>query len=313
LLPDPVATKVDALRRAVGGAVHRIPPHVTLVPPVNVREEHLDDAVAVLRRAAADTRPFRLPIGPTATFLPDNPVLFLAVDDDADEVRRLRDTVFTDPLARHLTWPFHPHVTLLDSGSPDDVAAAATALRGYRTEVVLERVHLLEERRDEGERVWRPIADAAFRRPAVVGRGGLEVELEVTERPAPSVARWLAEAWDAHGRERDGDDRATEEPVAVTARRGGDVVGVAEGYVRGPEAYLGGLIVGPEVRGEGVGAHLLAAFTDVAAGRGCERISLRTEAGSPAERFYRDRGYTTVVALPAWRRGRDFVQLVRHL
>ncbi|HUF32860.1 MAG TPA: GNAT family N-acetyltransferase [Acidimicrobiales bacterium] len=314
LLPEPVATEVDALRRAVGGEVHRIAPHITLVPPVNVGAEHLDDAVGVLRAAAADTRPFRLPLGPTATFLPDNPVLFLPVDDDAGEVRRLRDAVFTEPLARHLTWPFHPHVTLLDSGGADEVRAAAAALREYRAEVVLERVHLLEERRDdEGERIWRPIADASFRRPGVVGRGGLPVELEVSERPSPSVARWLVEAWASYSRDQYGDDVVPDEAMTVTARRHGKVVGAATGHVRGAEAYLGRLITDPTVRGEGIGTHLLAAFTDVAVARGCDRVTLRTIAGGLAERFYREHGYVTAAPLPEWRHGRDFVQLVRHL
>ena len=46
LVPPPVAGEIDGLRRAVGdGALGKVAPHVTLVPPVNVRDERLLDAV----------------------------------------------------------------------------------------------------------------------------------------------------------------------------------------------------------------------------------------------------------------------------
>ncbi len=54
LVPPPFDTEIDGLRRALGdGALGRIPAHLTLVPPVNVREERLGEALAALRRAAA--------------------------------------------------------------------------------------------------------------------------------------------------------------------------------------------------------------------------------------------------------------------
>src|SRR5690606_33842453 len=89
-VPSPVAAEVDVLRRACGAAdVERIPAHCTLVPPVNVREDRLDDAVDVLRAAAAATRPFDVTLGPPGSFLPTNPVLYLALSEGADAVRRL--------------------------------------------------------------------------------------------------------------------------------------------------------------------------------------------------------------------------------
>ncbi len=47
LIPAPLDREIDGLRRAVGdGALGRIPPHLTLVPPVNVREDRLGEALA---------------------------------------------------------------------------------------------------------------------------------------------------------------------------------------------------------------------------------------------------------------------------
>jgi 2'-5' RNA ligase/RimJ/RimL family protein N-acetyltransferase len=315
VLPEPLATEVDALRRALGGddAVERIPAHVTLVPPVNVRVDDLDAALGVLRRAAARTRPFPLALGPTATFLPANPVVHLAVAGDLDALGRLRDAVFVPPLERRLTWPFHPHVTLLETGDADHVASAAEVLHAYRAEWTVRRVHLLEERRrDDGVRAWRAIADAGLGAPAVVGRGGLELTIETAARPDPSVRAWLDAAWDASSRDRYGTAYVEDDPVVLVGRRDGEVVGVAEGRLRGDEAYLARLIVDPAVQGEGVGSHLLAAFTAHAAEAGCDRVTLRTQADGPAERFYRERGFDHLADLPEWRFGRAFVQLVRR-
>ncbi|MDP1806482.1 MAG: 2'-5' RNA ligase family protein, partial [Acidimicrobiales bacterium] len=129
LLRPPFDAEVDGMRRALGdGTLGRMPAHLTLVPPVNVREDRLGEALAVLRRAAAATRRFTLRLGPPATFLPDNPTLFLAV---AGDVEALRNRVFVDPLARSLTWPFVPHVTLADEADPDRIAAALPALADY--------------------------------------------------------------------------------------------------------------------------------------------------------------------------------------
>ena len=54
VLDAPVACEVQGLRRALGdGSLQRIAPHLTLVPPVNVRAGGLDEALAVLRTAAS--------------------------------------------------------------------------------------------------------------------------------------------------------------------------------------------------------------------------------------------------------------------
>lgn len=314
LLPQPVAGEVDVLRRACGEPdVERIAPHLTLVPPVNVRDNDVDAAVGVLRRAAAATRPFRLTLGPPTTFLPLTPVLYLEVGGDLDAAHALRDRVFTPPFERPLTWPFHPHVTLLDEAGEPRIRAAVAALTGYRTEVALDRVHILQEERREtdGARVWRPFAEARFTDREVVGRGGLELDLAETGRLSRDEERWAAEAWESHSRQAYAPGWAPDAPVAVTGRRDGRLVGVAQGRVRGDDGYLARLIVDPTIRGEGIGHHLLARFELAAARHGARRVTLRAPAGGPAEAFYRRRGYRSVAVLPRWRHGRDFVYLER--
>jgi 2'-5' RNA ligase len=250
LLFDAEATAaIDVLRRALGaGDVERLPSHLTLVPPVNVRVDELDDACDLLRDAAHRTEPFRLTLGPARTFLPINPVLYLEVGGDVPSVDELRDRIFRPPLERNLTWPFQPHVTVLDGGDEARIRAAVEALSDVRIEVDITQVHLLKEHNDDGVRSWRPIFEATLGVPAVVGRGGLELELEVGEKPYAGRS------------------------LGVTARRDGRVVGTAVGWTQGEQARLLEVHVAPEARHEGVGTHLVAAFASAAADRGATAI-----------------------------------------
>jgi len=313
LVPSPVDREVDALRRACGdGALGRIPAHVTLVPPVNVRDDRLHDGLDVLRAAAAGTRPFTVDMGPPATFLPDSPTLYLAVAGAGLEtLYALRERVFRDPFDRPLTWPFVPHVTLADEMAPERAAAALDALADYRATVTFDRVHLLEERTG---RVWEPLADAAFAAPAVVGRGGLPLELSVTNEPDLDARAFSNREWPVHDVAELGPGiEWRRDPFAITARRDGEVVGLADGLTGGGVAYLRGLIVGAAHRGEGIGSHLLAAFESLAAERDCPRLALRSIAGSRAEAFYRQRGWVEEGRFSPWLYGRDQVALRRDL
>jgi 2'-5' RNA ligase len=162
LLPEPSATEVDGLRRALGdGALGRIPAHLTLVPPVNVREDDMPTALDVLRQAAMQTRPLDLRLGPATTFHPITPVVYLGVDGDTSALQALRDHVFRPPLERPLTRSFVPHVTLADEIDTARIPAAVAAMADYVVDVRFDAVHLLEEGRG---RIWRPIADARFSR-----------------------------------------------------------------------------------------------------------------------------------------------------
>ena len=313
LVPRPVAGEIDVLRRACGDqAVGRIAPHLTLVPPVNVREDRVDDALGVLRSAAAATRPITVTLGPLTTFLPTNPVLYLAVGGEVEAVGALRRRVFVEPLARSLTWDFHPHVTVVDGAEPDRLDAASTALAGYRAEVTFSQVHLLQERRDEaGIRVWHPVADVALGAAAVVGRGGLELELAVSDQLGPD-ARAFEERERATGHG-EGPTRAGRHDLAVTARREGQVVGTARGWTRGSGAELDDLIVAGAHRREGIGTHLLAAFVSEVVERDCRLVRARTEARSSGEGFLRRLGWAEEARFEASVPGRDEVQLRRDL
>ena len=140
LLDPPVADAVDGLRRALGDpSLGRVPAHLTLVPPVNVRVDQLPAALARLRgRRGRRAGPLGLTLGPPATFLPDNPVLYLEVGGDLEALQALRDHIFVAPLQRTLSWPWIPHVTFSDMAESrshrrglaalDHFAAVATSI-----------------------------------------------------------------------------------------------------------------------------------------------------------------------------------------
>jgi GNAT superfamily N-acetyltransferase len=246
---------VDGLRRALGDdSLGRVPAHLTLVPPVNVRTTDLGAALRRLRAAAGTVPgPLHLTLGPPATFLPDNPVLYLDVGGDVEHLRRLRDAVFAPPLERLLTWPWVPHVTLADSATPERIAAALTALDRYAVVTMVQRVVLLEE---SAGRIWTPLADAHLGPGVVVGRGGLALEITRSRIIDPEVHAMLAAGPEGASR-RSPDVPPLGGPIILTARREMQVSGVAAAWT-GPDGTHVAVYVPREYRGQGIGSHLLA-------------------------------------------------------
>lgn len=162
LVPEPWSTEIDGLRRALGDdALGRVPPHVTLVPPVNVRDDDLPVALDLVHGAAAACPPLDVRLGPTASFAPISPVAYLAVSGEPAAMSALvglRDAVQQGPLERPSDLPFVPHVTVAIELPDDRLAAAVTALTQYRVDVRLDRIHVLAEAGD----TWEPVADVAL-------------------------------------------------------------------------------------------------------------------------------------------------------
>ncbi len=243
LLDPPVSHEVDGLRRAVADpSLGRIPPHITLVPPVNVRREELPAALEVLRRAAAATRPLNLTIGAISTFLPVNPVLYLGVGGDLDGLRSLRDAVFVPPFERKLSWPWVPHVTLADGVPEDRIEAGLLALKAYAALTHVDRVVLLEE---GPGRVWTPMADACLGPAARIGTGGLVLELTRGRLVDPRLEAPPPDGPLLHV------------PLVVTAHREDEPVGWARALV-GHAGTRTEVFVVEEHRRQGIGGHLRA-------------------------------------------------------
>lgn len=273
LVPPPQSTEIDGLRRGCGDTMlGRVPPHITLVPPVNVAADALPAALGVLRSAAeALGGPITLALGPPTTFEPVSPTLYLAVthpEDQPGELNRLQTLgrlAFAGPFERPLTHAFVPHVTLVDNATAEQLALTASALQSYRIHATFPSVHVLQEHRDaDGVRRWRPLADALLGPRAVVGRGGLAVELSTSTIVGPDGAG-LWELIDGAGPPPEAGSDTAADKVVVTARRDHEVLGVAAVTLAVDPAGAGiarvdGVVVDPRHRRQGVGRALLDAL-----------------------------------------------------
>lgn len=287
LVPQPLATQIDGLRRALGdGALARIPAHLTLVPPVNVAERDLPSAFAVVRAAAAGSSVLSLRLGPVTTFQPVNPVAYLAVDGKAtsmEDLSTLREACLTGPLTRPQDHDFVPHVTIADEQAPARLDAAVTALADFSAEVTFDRVHVLAE---QPGRVWVPIAEMALGEgPRPVGRGSLPLDLSVTGRLDVEAAALLAIDHEPAGR-----------PFAVTARRDGAVVAAAWGWSAGGRLEVADLVVAAVHRGQGIGRHLVQSVEDVGRARSCTRAGTAAPSTGAAAALLSSCGWTIVPA-----------------
>jgi 2'-5' RNA ligase/GNAT superfamily N-acetyltransferase len=191
MLDPPWSVEVQGLRRALGDtSLGSVAPHLTLVPPVNVRESELATALDVVRKAAAaQIGPFSLELGPAATFMPTNPVVYLSVGGTSlASLRRLREAMLAGPLLRPDRWPWAPHVTLADQASPGQAEAALVAVAHYWSEVPFDRVVIMEERHGQ----WLSLSDACLGPPVVMGRGGLELEITTGRIVGPDALGAMA-------------------------------------------------------------------------------------------------------------------------
>lgn len=274
LVPRPLAAEIDGLRRALGfGAIEQVPVHITLVLPINVAEDQVDDAIDLVHAAAAAARPVHVVLGPVDTFSPVTPVVYLRVSGPGlDDIARLRDELDSGPLAQELKHPFVPHVTLGDDATPDEIDGATRALAHFVEPVALDTITVLEESADD--RIWRPVADVTLGREPLTRTIGAE-RITVRTHARPSIAGA------AIGRYR---------PIAVEAIVDGRVVGAAVGHLaEGDVAWLDELVVTAASRGAGVGAALARGFVDAARHAGCTEV--RAARGASVAGFLAGMGF----------------------
>jgi 2'-5' RNA ligase len=289
LVPPPVADEVDGLRRAFGSDVDYIVPHLTLVPPVNLADEHVPEALATLRRAAAEVDgPLRLELGPLDTFLPRNAVLFHAVGGpDLRALGELRRRCLVGPFDRPERRSYVPHVTVVRGLAPDEDSTIRRLLGRAIRPIEIERLHLLVQVVDERGRRWVPTADARFEPRRMVGTGGLGLEVAVTELADPEVRRFLAAnecRWSL-----------PQEPwrsVVATVRHDGAVVGVAAARQAGLAGVLDTVVVEPATRRMGIGIQLVAAVEHDLARHGAAVVEAAWVGDAPGTALLAGRGWT---------------------
>ena len=159
-LPEPWASELQDYRTALGDETATlIPTHITLVPPVELTEEQIDEAVAHLGDVAGATDMFCLHLRGTGTFRPVSPVVFVSVIEGISQCEALAARIRRGPLAVPLEHPYHPHVTIAHH-LPDDVMDRAfEELAGF--DCTFDTGEFQLYRHDE-ENGWRPARDFAL-------------------------------------------------------------------------------------------------------------------------------------------------------
>lgn len=112
-VPEPHGTRLREMRAAFGDPLARtVPSHVTLLPPLDVEADELDEICLLLEKTAGAIPAFTMRLNGTGSFRPVSPVVFVAVHGGyvATEVLagQLRAAIGAPPAA----FPFHPHVTV---------------------------------------------------------------------------------------------------------------------------------------------------------------------------------------------------------
>ena len=128
-IPEPWAQLLVDWRAKVGDPqASLVPPHVTLLPPTEVRAADRSAVTDHLSEVARRHPPFDMHLSGTGTFSPVSEVVFVAVARGIGSCELLADDVRTGALARPLSYPYHPHVTVAHAVSPDMLELAYSAL-----------------------------------------------------------------------------------------------------------------------------------------------------------------------------------------
>jgi 2'-5' RNA ligase len=159
-VPEPFGSAIQDARAGHGDPLARaIPTHVTLLPPTEVAADRLPEVYAHLAAVAAARRPFRMLLHGGGTFRPVSPVVFLRVEEGAQECRELEAAIRCGPLARELAFPYHPHVTVAHGLPEEALDRAFEAARSYHAAFTVPGFTLSRFGADE---VWRPWQTYAF-------------------------------------------------------------------------------------------------------------------------------------------------------
>ncbi len=112
-IPEPWAQVLVDWRRKVGDPqATLVPPHVTLLPPTEVPAGDRAAVSAHLAEVARRHPPFDVHLAGTGTFRPVSEVVFVAVARGIGDCESIARDVRRGPLARELSFPYHPHVTV---------------------------------------------------------------------------------------------------------------------------------------------------------------------------------------------------------
>lgn len=169
-LPEPYSTELTGWRERLGDPhATGIPPHVTLLPPTTLHEADLPLIEGHLKAIASGESPFEMHLRGSGTFRPVSPVVFVPLARGISECERVQVKVRSGPLARELSFPYHPHVTVAHNLPEPALDRAFDSLATYEARFTVWGFTMFEQGPDQ---VWRPQRDFPF------GAGGLPGPVE---------------------------------------------------------------------------------------------------------------------------------------
>jgi 2'-5' RNA ligase len=148
-IPEPHASVLSGWRRRVGDKRGElIPPHVTLLPPTPIERDELPAVRSHLLKAAESAAPFSMHLFGTGTFRPLSPVVFVGVARGIGDCELLEQSVRSGPLLRELEFTYHPHVTVAQDISDEQLDEAYDGLSSFVARFAVEHFSLFERAPD---------------------------------------------------------------------------------------------------------------------------------------------------------------------
>ncbi len=189
LMPEiSLRQKICCLTEILGKSLsNRIPPHVTVIPPLNTDPERLPYLRYAIRSAVENLSEETLTLGPAGSFWPKNPAVFLGAFESDGSVHRgekpgsgksadcpvnsflyqiydrLAKGDFSPPPGRD-SYSFMPHVTIAHAKTSEEAEKTVNFLRNYRVSGVINSIALLEQDPSTPDKIWKIVDEPYFGR-----------------------------------------------------------------------------------------------------------------------------------------------------
>lgn len=159
-VPDPHGSLLRSKRAEYGDPLAPlVPPHVTLLGPMDVSTPDLPHLVDHLAAVAEGHAPFTMELRGTGTFRPVSPVVFIQVVSGGAGCAALEQSLRTADYERQLDFPYHPHVTVAHDVPEPMLDHAALDLAEFGAAFRVDEFWLYER---DSEGLWVPIQPFAM-------------------------------------------------------------------------------------------------------------------------------------------------------
>jgi len=157
-IPEPWGARLTQRRAEAGDPqAAYTPAHVTLLGPTEVAAEALPAIERHLEKVAAAQQPFTIHLRGTGTFRPVTEVVFVTLAVGISECELLAEAITSaDDIDRDARFPYHPHVTVAQDVSPEQLDAVFEDLAGFSAKFHVASFTLFSH---GGEGPWRPRRD----------------------------------------------------------------------------------------------------------------------------------------------------------